>query len=142
MPSSTDVITHFGVKGMKWGVSRSGKSAQAYETVTVQDRSPKGKTLKTSGGRNHGSSGDAVRAATNRQIAKKSSVDALSTKDLQDLVQRMNLERQYNSLKNERANPAVKFVAGLLGSAGKQQAQQAVNTKAASAVSDFMKKQR
>lgn len=98
--SLDDVMAHFGVKGMKWGVRKRSK-----------DSDP--------------SSPDAARAASSAAIIKTSGTKALSNKDLQDLVTRMNLERQFSTLSSQSKteNAGVKFAKELLIGVGKQQAQ-------------------
>lgn len=94
-----DFLQHFGVKGMKWGVHRREQAGSVGgRDVTITSKG--GSRVKTSGGRGHGPSEDALSAARSRQIARRSSTDSLSTKDLQNLVTRMNLERQYGQLKS------------------------------------------
>jgi hypothetical protein len=77
-----DYLAHFGVKGMKWGQHKAklkGLASKAAASGTPKDPP----------------SADAVRAKTLKSTARKSSTDALSNKELQDLVTRMNLEQQY-----------------------------------------------
>jgi hypothetical protein len=71
-------LEHFGKKGMKWGVRRSPKP---------------------------GASEDAQRTTAYKKTAKRGGTKALSTKELQDLVTRMNLEQQYSRL--AKGNSAV-----------------------------------
>lgn len=73
--SFDDVLTHYGIKGMKWGVRRTRKQLDA-------------------------ASDDAKRASEARDKIKRNrgSTDPLSNQELQQLVTRMNLERQYSSL--------------------------------------------
>jgi hypothetical protein len=147
-------FAHYGIKGMHWGQRKSDpaaintnvevvtknappvapklfdRKAKTYQklnadtAVTVVQRP--GQRVATKGGSNRDAHPDAVNAATARRIAKSSSTDALSTKELQMVVARMNLEQQYNKL----ANPAPKdplvvdFMRGMLGlgiNVGKQQ---------------------
>ena len=70
--TADDVLEHFGVKGMKWGV-RKNRSGSASEDAQRADAARK--KIKTGGG-----------------------TKALSNKELQDLVTRMNLEQQYSTL--------------------------------------------
>lgn len=107
----TNALGHFGVKGMHWGVRRSEMNTGAATPVSVKARP--GKLVKTGGGKNHPAHEDALRVAESRQKARKSTTDALSNRELQDLVSRMNLEQQYSTLiaKNPRAGADVqKFI--------------------------------
>jgi hypothetical protein len=94
-----DVMEHYGVKGMHWGVRRK--------------RTDSGPT-----------SSDAAAARVHQSTVKKSGTKALSNKELQELVTRMNLEQQYSSLhqKSKKENPAAKFAKELLIQVGKEQA--------------------
>lgn len=68
-----EVIQHFGVKGMKWGVHKAAKLV--------------------------GPSEDHIKAATVRAKAKVIGVHALSNKDLQQIIKRMDLEVKFKDLK-------------------------------------------
>lgn len=82
-----DFIKHYGTKGMKWGVRKKSSSS------AVTDR--RGNPIRTTNSR---LATDAVRTRVNQSIAKKRGTDVLSTKELQDLVTRLNLEKQYDQL--------------------------------------------
>lgn len=71
-PSST-VLTHYGVRGMHWGVRRG--------TPKVDIRSH-----------------DVQRVDAAKRTIRKSGTKAVSNADLQAVVTRMNLERQYAQL--------------------------------------------
>lgn len=89
------MLAHFGVKGMKWGVRRT----------TSMDVS----------------SDDARAAEAARIKAGKSGTKALSNKELRALVDRMNLEQQFDRLKlsqPSRFRKGTTFVRGLI-TAGK-----------------------
>lgn len=117
-----NILAHYGVKGMRWGVTRkSGSAAPSGPTPVVTKITP-GKKVKTSGGKLHTPTEDAVAAATLKQKAKSSSTDSLSTKELQVLVTRMNLEQQYNRIGPQPASKKVTgFLASTLLGIGKQQ---------------------
>src|SRR6185503_11521350 len=68
-------LAHFGVKGMRWGVRKT-----------------------SSGGSSGTASTDAQDADRSRAKIKVGGTHALTTKELQSLVTRMNLERQYSTL--------------------------------------------
>jgi hypothetical protein len=89
-------LAHFGVKGMHWGVRKDRSGGGGSTEVEVRARP--GRLIKAKGGEHHAPHEDALRVAVSRQKAKKSSVDSLSNRELQDLVSRMNLEQQYNRL--------------------------------------------
>lgn len=107
-----DFLEHFGVKGMRWGVRK--------DAVEVSTSSAPGRKVSAIGGQNQPAHDDAVRAAASKQKAKASTTDALSTKELQDLVTRMNLEQQYSNLTNrgkssslEKGQKQVKTILGI-----------------------------
>jgi hypothetical protein len=103
------VLSHFGVKGMKWGVRKDRPSR-----VTVST-GPGGR-VKTTGGFDRKPSSDAVRAARLGQRAKKSTVRSLSNDELQALIKRKNLEKQYADLQGDNVfRKGVKVVRELLG---------------------------
>lgn len=112
-----DFLAHFGVKGMRWGVRRA-------EQMRAN------------------SSSDANAAADAHAKAKKAGgTHALTNKELQDLVTRMNLEKQFNSLKpDSKSKVAAKFVADTLAGAGKQQAQKLASELIAKQVASLLKK--
>jgi 2'-5' RNA ligase len=114
-----DFLAHYGIKGMKWGVRRKNPSGPA----PVEVRSGDGRKIKTRGGERQPASNDALRAAVLKQVAKKSTTDALSTKDLQELVTRLNLEQQYSRLRPKRPSEQVaSFISTTLLNIGKEQA--------------------
>ena len=108
----SNLLSHHGVKGMKWGVRRDRSSA-----VTVTD---KGKKLKTSGGFGHPAHPEAVRARTTGQIAKKSGVKALSDQQLNDYAKRLRLEQEVSRLQFQDKNKVQQFVHKALLRSGNQ----------------------
>ena len=72
-------LAHYGIKGMKWGVRRRrGADGLVEKSQDVQNA-------------------EAARA----KIGKKGDTSALSNKELQSLVTRMNLDQQYSRLAGE-----------------------------------------
>lgn len=114
--SFQDVLAHVGVKGMKWGVR---KSRSADRPV----------------------SDDAKAASAVRTTAKTSGTAALSNRDLQTAITRMNLEQQYSRLSANNRSPGAKFISNLLGDIGKQQVNRAVNQYANQQLDAAIKKQ-
>jgi hypothetical protein len=110
-----NILEHVGVKGMKWGVRKDRKSSKNQRDVTVVTKPGKG-VVKTTGGKGHTPSEDALRKATVKQKAKGSSTDALSNEELKRVVERMNLEQQYKKLSSQQKTQSAgaKFVKGLI----------------------------
>jgi hypothetical protein len=79
-----------------------------------------GKRLATKGGSNRPAHEDAIKTAASKRIARSSSTDALSTKDLQEVVNRMNLEQQYSKLTTPPPGPVAKLLKEIIGDTGKQ----------------------
>ena len=94
MSSDTeDFIAHFGVKGMRWGVtkSRSGRSGSSDSS----GGSRKSAAI-TKPGRQ---SADASRAAK----LKKKDINSMSNDQLKQLNNRINLEKQYRQLTEKKS---------------------------------------
>jgi hypothetical protein len=117
---TTDVLLHYGKKGMKWGERRAAGRANSTQTsshgggnnarqeITVTQKGAH--ALKTKGGKYGAASEDARRAAAGRQSIKKSGVHSLSNKELQEVVTRMNLEQQYVRLSTPQKKQGKSFV--------------------------------
>jgi hypothetical protein len=117
----SDFLEHHGVKGQKWGVRR-----KLSELRTGSNKPP--------------AHVDAVLAKAHKQTVKKGSTDALSTKELQALVTRMNLEKQFKSLKP--ATPAEqikKQIEKTLVDAGKQHLSEIITKEASKQIAGLFK---
>ncbi len=119
-----EFLEHYGKKGMKWGQRREARKAKAAAATAVKN-APKDVTINTQlkrnkyktkaeGGQKQPVADDAVKAYTSRQKLKKSGVDSLSNKELQELSTRMNLEVQVNRLDKETQSSGKKFVSKLV----------------------------
>ena len=112
MAGDTDnFLSHYGIPGMKWG---RHKARPSYD-----------KSVKTFGGdRPHGNlnsspkSIDAMKSRNYQQRVKTAGTDALSTKELKALVERQNLEQQYNRLNPKPVSLGSKIVGDLLPAVG------------------------
>lgn len=111
MSEVDDFIEHFGVKGMKWGRRKAEKA-----TVTTSSSSPKPRMSE-----------DARTASNAKNKMAKSGIDALSNKELQGLVNRMNLEQQYSRLTTEqpaKVHAGKKFAQDLVANTAKNAVQE------------------
>ena len=93
-----EFLEHYGVKGMKWGVRRKRGADGRVETTPVMIKAEPGKRVQTKGGTGQPATPDAIRTAALKQKARASTTDALTTKELQDLTQRLQLEANYQKL--------------------------------------------
>lgn len=142
MDNAAEFLSHYGVKGMKWGVSRSesgkvsvsatakaaandvknrvNKEVAERTSAEVTVRAKPGSIVRVVGGNRRTAHQDAINARIAEQIAKRNTLDALSNKDLQQLVTRMNLEQQYRNLavKENRLSAGEKMIRKYLASNG------------------------
>lgn len=104
METIDDVLAHFGIRGMKWGVRRS-----------------RGADGTVGGEHGNSTSNDAERAKEYHQRAKTSGLHTLSNQELQHLISRMNLEQQYSKLEaptstgGDKIRKGQKFIREALG---------------------------
>jgi 2'-5' RNA ligase len=122
-------LLHFGVKGMKWGVRKERTSDNGEVSVETKVRRHGKTAIKTSGGREAEAHPDAIAAKVARQKVKKSGVNSLSNAELQQLIQRMNMEQQLGRLQGPNDfKKAVQFVDKSLNSTEGKLAISAVKT--------------
>jgi hypothetical protein len=82
-------LSHFGVKGMHWGVRRTASSS------SVSD--------------------DHARASEVRsKIKANDGIKSISNRELEDLIRRIQLEKQYNTLNPSSFKKATKFIGEIL----------------------------
>jgi hypothetical protein len=94
-----NALEHFGVKGMKWGVRNrpSGRASKSPPSI------------------------ESVRKTQINKKAKRSGKKALTNAELQDAINRMQLEQQWSRLRTNERNVAVRFISSVLLDVGKQQ---------------------
>lgn len=102
MSTVQDFLAHYGVKGMKWGTKRTTRPAP---------------------------SSDATRVAGIKTKAKAGKVKALTNSELQDAINRMNLEQQFKRLRTNERNVAVRFLASTLQEVGTREAKNLIAKK-------------
>lgn len=106
-------LKHYGKKGMRWGVTTNPDGTTSGKPVAVGQRD--GKKVKTKGGEERPAHPDAIKAAVGKQIAKKSSTDALSNQELQAVVTRMQLEANYSKLNSQNVSAGRAFINAIIG---------------------------
>ena len=94
MEYEEECLTHYGVKGMKWGVRRkrptSGKSTTAGKSkISVGDK------LKSA--YQNRKKKNAAKSKV-KETSKKKTLSEMSDDELNAMVKRMNLEKQYKDL--------------------------------------------
>lgn len=95
MKTADDVLAHYGILGMKWGVKR------AKNNVKAGNKKPK---------RSKGASEDHVEV---KKIRKKS-ISQMSNSDLEKIIKRMQLEKQYKDLKKNQVDSGKKVAKEIL----------------------------
>lgn len=88
-------LSHYGVKGMRWGrrTEKGSASADASQKIEIKAKS------------------------------KQSGLQSLSNKDLQDAINRMNLEQQFKRLATNEKPAVQRFIASTLLEIGKREVQ-------------------
>lgn len=128
-----DFLAHYGVKGMKWGVRKSSseraeaaeakkaKKAEKIEAKKVARKEAWKKPVDE----------DAAVAGQSRKRTETHGTDALSNKELQALVTRMNLEQQYTNLQSSGKAKSARqagqeYVSDILKDTGRELASEAI----------------
>jgi len=97
--SVSDFLTHFGTKGMKWGKKKNPASSDSAKSTTV------------------------------KTAAKKQGLHTVSNKDLQEAINRMNLEQNFTRLKVNEKSPVTRWISSTLLEVGKREVQSKVAKK-------------
>jgi hypothetical protein len=118
---ASDVLRHYGVKGMKWGVRK--KRQTSPDSIDTSRTSALKTTVRTQKTTRH-----------------------LSNAELEDAIKRMRLEQEFSKLSGgldkTRAQKARAFLAKLLADTGKETVTQATKTEARNRVDEAFKKAR
>lgn len=128
-----DILEHYGIKGMRWGVRRTDEQLARARGRRKKEGKPVTPTKK---------SADAAAAEESRKKAKKGGVEALSNEELQQLNTRLNLEQQYTKLAGPSGTKSAgaKFAKDLVVNVGKQQVTRVANEQAAKAIAKTLAK--
>lgn len=105
-----DELYHYGVKGMKWGVRRT--AAQLGRAIKKA-----GSSLKKSISESNKRANERKRERELREM--KGKARKLSTDELKRRVERLKLEKEYNSLMAETRNRGKKAVGGVMSDISK-----------------------
>lgn len=116
-------LEHYGIKGMKWGVRRSPAKLTRTRKSPVDPPSE-----------------DHVRTQSTRAKAKRSGRQALSNKELQEAITRLNLEQQYSNLTPTALDKGKKTAAKIVANAAKSQVSTVANNLAAEQVKKLLNK--
>ena len=140
-------LQHYGVKGMRWGVRRRGLTAgrvyfekddgtkRTGRAGFIKEGKTKPKTPTSNDFRR-------AQAAKAKVVKGKNPTKALENDELQALVKRMNLEKQYAELsaRDQRKVVGAKFVGDVLSGVAKGQATRLGNQLAAEQIDKLLKK--
>lgn len=109
--SYEDYLEHFGVKGMKWGIRKEERKTSNIPGGKVSSNSKgkvKGVELSAKSKKSATTpSKDKVKASLTEKKIKEGSLDAISNKELQDLISRKNLEQQYSTIMTKESQKGI-----------------------------------
>jgi hypothetical protein len=132
MDTVEEVLAHYGVKGMRWGIRRRRRSESGGDgasttplgvsksTVGSTKATPvllkavPGKPVKVKGGDRQETTADALRSAALKQKARKSGPQALTNEEMRFLVDRLGLEKRLSEVAPKYKTKGQKFVQDFL----------------------------
>lgn len=119
-----DVLTHYGVKGMKWGVKKDHNATGRKQTEATSSDATKLGDIKN-------------------RVGSQKTTRILSNDELRVALDRMRLEQEFTKLTNgldkTKREKAAKFVSKLLIDTSKQNVEQTVKTQASGFVNEAIK---
>lgn len=120
-----DFLAHYGVKGMRWGFRKSSGGV----SLGRRAKGPSSSDFKKA-------------AAAKTKVKKSGGTHALENDELQSLIKRMNLEKQYSELskRDKRKVVGAKFVGDVIGGVAKGQATRLGNQVAQDQIDKLIKK--
>lgn len=132
MSLSNEYLEHHGIKGMKWGVRRTdaqlgkssggsgSKSTNTKVVRTADDYKKMKKNVDTASSYVESGKKAKAKVESKKQQAKtKEELSKLSDKELQQIVNRLNMEERYTQVMNSRATTTGKDrVSQILDGAG------------------------
>ena len=96
--AAIDFLEHYGVKGMRWGVRRSNPSGGSAKTAVKKlATKPAVKTAPKPAAKTEVKTVEKPKAEAEAPHGPKKASE-MSTEELQKIIQRINLEKQYNDL--------------------------------------------
>lgn len=106
-------LTHHGIEGMKWGIRRYRGS---------DGRIVPGKYIPPAKAAQLRKEGGSTPTTSSSKSTVKTPVKEMTTAQLKEAVERLNLERQYKQLSAKEISPGMKFVNSVLADSGKKAA--------------------
>lgn len=138
-----DYLEHYGVKGMKWGIRKS-RVQLAREARARRRQEKREKKAEKKASRSSSSSSES--SGEKRSSGSSGSTQTMSTRELQDAVNRLNLEKQYQALttpaNTQRKSIGRRYVESLPDIAlqvAQQQTKQAANKIVGNAIDQKLK---
>lgn len=111
--NESDILRHYGIKGMKWGIRRTEEQlARARGSLASSKNTFTSRVDKVLG------RSSAERAERNRRAKVRKNIRITSDEDLRKEVNRLELEKKYKSLSNEDLHRGRTAVTKFLKSTG------------------------